>query len=412
MKLTHLLKQCLLNYAGPWSELDIIDEYNNHISLAYELAYKSMVLLKNDNDVLPLNMSDIILNKKSKYAFSLIGPCVNNTACYSGDYVGNPLVYRSPLMALYDTYGESDFIYVPGCKETSCTILEDRDVPDAVANSDYVIYIGGISTQQESEGNDRDIIELPPLQSELYKTVQNSLKNGQNIITILCYGTPVIDTFMFDTSDAILGSGYGGEMHGDAVVSLINGTNVPSGKTTITWYNNTRMLGNIDDYNMTSGYGKTYRYFNDTPIYSFGYGLSYTTFNYSDLKLSNTNIKACDSINVQFNVKNIGNTFIGDESSMVYLRILNNTYITTNIRLVNFTRNENIKPNDIISISLNILPKWMTVIDPYYFNELIIPGEYQVLIGGSMIINNDRSYPGFLKSNFNIIGNPININSC
>eukprot|EP00490_Sorites_sp_Unknown_P005261 CAMPEP_0114675168 /NCGR_PEP_ID=MMETSP0191-20121206/47504_1 /TAXON_ID=126664 /ORGANISM="Sorites sp." /LENGTH=261 /DNA_ID=CAMNT_0001943973 /DNA_START=649 /DNA_END=1431 /DNA_ORIENTATION=+ len=221
--------------AGPWSELDIIDEYNSHISLAYELAYKSMVLLKNDKDVLPLNMSDIILNKKKQYAFSLIGPCVNNTECYSGDYTGNPLVYRSPLMALYDTYGSNNFIYVPGCDDTACSNLDTSGIGNAVSNSDYVIYIGGLSTQQESEGKDRDGIELPLNQSKLFQTVQSSLSNGQNIVTILCYGTPVIDTFMFDTSDAILGSGYGGEMHGDAVVSLINGTNVPSGKTTITW---------------------------------------------------------------------------------------------------------------------------------------------------------------------------------
>eukprot|EP01084_Bolivina_argentea_P274618 468127_1 len=400
---------------GPWKNLNLTDVYYEYIPLAFETAYKSMVLLKNENNYLPINFTDKINNKIKKYAFIIIGPCANNTDCYSGDYQGNPIEYISPIKSLSQQIGEGNYIYFPGCTDASCDKqINWNGITNAVAQSDNIIFIGGDSIKQGAEGHDRSQIELPDNQSKLFKQVYNAIidHNSQHLMTVLTYGAPVIDQFMFNNSISILGAGYAGEQTGPAITALLNGSIVPSGKLTTTWFHNTSELASIDNYNMSYGLGRTYRYYNGVPIWSFGYGLSYTVFNYSNLKLSKTNIKPCDDIIVSFNVRNNGNIYIADESSQVYLRIMNRTYVTDNIRLVNFTRNENIKPKQNVNIELIISYQWMGVIQPYNYDKIIIPGQYQVMVGGILELDEKRTYPGLLKQTFTISGPPTSIKSC
>eukprot|EP01084_Bolivina_argentea_P034823 64499_1 len=396
---------------NPWSNLVLIDEYNKHKSIAFEIAVKSMILFKNNNNYLPLDIGSIKIK-----TIAVIGPCANNSICYSGDYAAVPLYSISPLMALQSNYGNNINInYVAGCNDPTCVNHSDwNNVINAVKKSDIVLYVGGISYKQEAEGKDREFIEMPPLQSQLFQTVYNaSVSNGNiPIVSVLCYGAPVIDKFLFENSISVLGAGYGGEMIGEAVIGLINGTYIPSGRSTVTWYDSTLQLPNMLDYNMMSKPGRTYKYLNEKPLFPFGFGLSYTQFVYSNLSINNNQIKPCDIVKVNVDLRNNGN-YIADESVLVYLSVFNKTYPVDNLRLVNFTRIEGIKMNDKISVALEIKPRWMTVIQSYYFNELIIPGQYQVMIGNNLQYNsNVKTFETALKANFTIVGQATDIKQC
>eukprot|EP01084_Bolivina_argentea_P001650 3046_1 len=160
------------------------------------------------------------------------------------------------------------------------------------------------------------------------------------------------------------------------------------------------------------GQGRTYKYLKEEPLYPFGFGLSYTRFKYFNLKLSETQIKPCDNIMVNVDIINNG-SFIGDESILIYMNILNKTYSVDNIRLVNFTRMEQIVINKQVTVNLEINPRWMTVIETYTTNELIIPGVYQVQVGNNLKYNsNIKTFETSLKANFTIVGEPTNIKSC
>lgn len=145
---------------NPWSSLDLDSVYESHVSLAYKAAVDSMILLKNDNNNklhLPLSSGT-----NNTYTFAVVGPCADNTICYQGDYNAEPLNYSTILNAFTNEYGQNNIIYAQGCTDTQCSHTNGfQAVLDAVVKADVVVYVGGISSQQESEGHDRDEIELP-----------------------------------------------------------------------------------------------------------------------------------------------------------------------------------------------------------------------------------------------------------
>ena len=319
--------------------------------------------------------------------------------------IGSELLHELHISHNYATY-----------LDTACTEPGDWERVAAIAQkADLIIYVGGISEPDEHEGHDRDSILMPPLQRELFDIVYKASINGSKpipIISVLCFGAPVINENLIEKSVAVLGAGYGGEMIGDAVVSLLNGSYVPSGRTVVTWYLNDGQLPPIDNYDMTRTPGRTYKFLTEAPLFPFGYGLSYTTFKYSNLKLDNTQIKPCKSVMVTVDLMNNG-SFIADESVLVYMNVLNKTYSVDNVRLVNFTRVEQIGTNQQITVSLEINPRWMTVVEKYYMNELIIPGVYQVQVGNNLKYNaNTKTFETSLKANFTIVGDPTDIKSC
>ncbi|ETO08183.1 beta-1,4-xylosidase, partial [Reticulomyxa filosa] len=143
-------------------------KWNNykHISLAYEMAVQSMVLLENVGNTLPFKRSEM-----NQTIWAIVGPCANNSVCYRGDYTAEPESIISPYLAFVSEFNASNVLYAPGCVDTACSELNPEMV-DALLNvvkqADVVIYVGGISTQQETEGIDRSKIELPSNQSVLY----------------------------------------------------------------------------------------------------------------------------------------------------------------------------------------------------------------------------------------------------
>ena len=195
-------------------------------------------------------------------------------------------------------------------------------------DAETVIFVGGISPRLEGEemkvdakgfkGGDRTDIELPDAQRNLLKAIHDA---GKKVIFVNCSGSAIALVPELETCDAILQAWYPGERGGDAVADVLFGDYNPSGKLPVTFYKSVNDLPDFLDYTMTGksadgkNSGRTYRYFTGEPLFPFGYGLSYTTFEKSKPKVK----KSADRCTVTLNVKNSG-TMDGDEVVQVYLR--------------------------------------------------------------------------------------------
>ena len=200
---------------------------------------------------------------------------------------------------------------------------------DAVAvakRADVVIAVVGITSQLEGEemkvevpgfkGGDRTSIDLPLEEEDLLKALGAT---GKPLVIVLMNGSALAVNWAQQNAAAILDTWYSGEEGGTAIAQTLAGENNPAGRLAVTFYTGVSQLPAFDDYSMKN---RTYRYFTGQPLYPFGYGLSYTKFEYSNLKLSTPDVAAGDSLTVEADVKNVGSS-AGDEVVQVYLKFPN-----------------------------------------------------------------------------------------
>lgn len=180
----------------------------------------------------------------------------------------------------------------------------------AARSSDYVIAVMGINKTIEKEGKDRVELGLPEDQITYLKDIYNENKN---IIVVLVAGSSLSVNWMDENIPAILEAWYPGESGGTAIADVLFGDYNPAGRLPFTFYKSEKDLPPMDDYEVTKG--RTYQYFEGEPLYAFGYGLSYSSFAYSDMEISQKK----DSITVVLKVKNTGN-YKGDEVVQLYVK--------------------------------------------------------------------------------------------
>ncbi|HVU31460.1 MAG TPA: glycoside hydrolase family 3 C-terminal domain-containing protein, partial [Sphingomicrobium sp.] len=202
--------------------------------------------------------------------------------------------------------------------------VNDEPDPAAVAaarDSDVAVLVVGITSALEGEempvsepgfeGGDRTSIDLPEPEEALVRAVESA---GKPIVVVLMNGSALATRFEKEHSNAILEAWYPGEEGGNAIARTLNGLNNPAGRLPVTFYSDTHQLPHFEDYSMK---GRTYRYFSGTPLWPFGYGLSYTSFRYADLKLPGT-IPAGKPLHASVRVTNAGKV-PGDEVVQLYL---------------------------------------------------------------------------------------------
>lgn len=192
-----------------------------------------------------------------------------------------------------------------------------------VKDADVVIFASGVSPVLEGEemgvnlpgfkGGDRTDIELPSVQRELINALHRA---GKKIILVNCSGSPIALEPETKNCEAILQAWYPGQEGGTAVAEVLFGDYNPAGRLPVTFYRNMSQLPDFEDYNMT---GRTYRYMTQQPLFPFGYGLSYTTFEYGKLVLANDRIKSGEPLKLTVNVTNSGQRG-GEEVVQVYLK--------------------------------------------------------------------------------------------
>jgi len=202
---------------------------------------------------------------------------------------------------------------------------DPKPSPEAVSaakNADVVIAVLGITSDLEGEempvneegfkGGDRTSIDLPKPEEDLLKAVTAT---GRPVILVLANGSALAVNWANEHVNAILESWYAGEEGGSAIAETLSGKNNPAGRLPVTFYTGVEQLPLFEDYSMQN---RTYRYFKGKPLYPFGYGLSYTTFSYSDLTLPKTAIHAGDPLTAEVAVTNTGKRE-GDEVAQLYL---------------------------------------------------------------------------------------------
>ena len=351
-----------------------------HNKLSLEAARKSMVLLKN-NGVLPLNKSKI-------KSIAVIGPNADSKIMLSGNYYGTASKYTTILEGIHDEVGEEIRVYYSeGChlykdKVEGLALPGDR-ISEAVSvakRSDVAVLCLGLDSTIEGEqgdtGNsqaagDKNDLSLPGKQQELLEAV---IKTGTPVIVVLGTGSALTFNGLEEKCDAILNAWYPGSHGGRAVADILFGKYSPSGKLPITFYKGIENLPDFEDYSMIN---RTYRYMNDESLYSFGYGLTY-----SNVELTNLTVKKdtnyFDEIFVTVDIKNIGRYDI-EEVIQCYIKNLESKYAVKNHSLVAFKR-ISLKVGESKKVELKIDKKSFEVVDSEG-NRLIDSKRYKLYVG-------------------------------
>jgi len=194
----------------------------------------------------------------------------------------------------------------------------------AARQADVAVAVVGITSQLEGEemkvdvpgfkGGDRTSLDLPKEEEDLLEALKGT---GKPLVVVLMNGSALSVNWANEHADAILDAWYSGEEGGTAIAQTLAGTNNPAGRLPVTFYRSVEQLPAFEDYSMKN---RTYRYFEGQPLYPFGYGLSYSKFEYTNLKLSTRNLKAGDSLNVEADVRNVSQRE-GDEVVELYLSL-------------------------------------------------------------------------------------------
>jgi beta-glucosidase len=256
---------------------------------------------------------------------------------------------------------------------------------DITKNSDLAIVYAGISANLEGEemsvdvegfkGGDKTSLDLPKDQQQLIKDLKAT---GKPIIVILTSGSALAVNWENENIPAILHSWYPGEEGGNAVADVIFGDYNPAGRLPVTFYKSVNDIPPFEDYNMK---GRTYRYFTGEPLYPFGYGLSYTRFEYSKLFIDKKAINAKDSIIINFDVKNTGN-YDGDEVIQLYTKSLASKEPQPVKSLRRFKRIY-LKKGESKNILMVLKPEDLKYYYPEKKDYFIEPGRYEIQIGSS-----------------------------
>jgi beta-glucosidase len=251
-----------------------------------------------------------------------------------------------------------------------------------VRKADITIAFVGLSPNLEGEempvhipgfsGGDRTDIVLPEAQRQLLEAAKST---GKPLVVVLMNGSALAVNWSQQNADAILEAWYPGQAGAQAIAETLVGENNPGGRLPITFYSSVDQLPAFDDYSMAS---RTYRYFKDKPLYGFGYGLSYTTFSYSGLKLSKKHLHAGESLIVEADVKNTGSRE-GDEVAELYL-IPPHTDVSPALALDGFTR-IHLAAGETRHVTFTLDPRTLSQVDAKGVRA-VTPGSYKLAIGG------------------------------
>lgn len=264
------------------------------------------------------------------------------------------------------------------------TAVDYKGTADKVKEADVIIFAGGISPRLEGEEmpvyvegfkkGDRTNIELPKVQKEMIKALKAT---GKPVVYVVCTGSALALNWEEANIDAILNAWYGGQEGGTAVADILFGDYNPSGRLPITFYKSVDQLPDFQDYNMQ---GRTYRYMTQEPLYPFGYGLSYTTFDFRNAKLSQNKIAKDQSVTLSLDIANTGQTD-GDEVAQVYIKNPNDP--KGPLKALKAFKRVNVKAGSTQQVSIELEPKAFQSFNDQTQTMEVRPGKYKVLYGSS-----------------------------
>ena len=362
-----------------------------HQVIALEAARRSIVLLKNDNQLLPLN-------KDSIKSIAVIGP--NAADVHLGGYSDDPGRGISVLQGVRNKAGSSLTVnYAEGCKitkeggkwwddksELSDPAVDAKLIAEAVevANtSDVALLVVGGNEDTNKEAwadnhpGDRDSLDLVGRQNDLVKAI---VETGKPVVVMLINSGPLSINYIAEKVPAILEGFYLGQETGTAVADVIFGDYTPGGKLAVSFPRSVGQLPIYYNHKPTARRG--YLYTSKEPLFPFGFGLSYTTFEYTNLKVSPGEIGNNGRADVSVTVRNTGKRW-GDEIVQLYIRDVVSTVTRPVMELKDFRR-ISLAPNESRTIMFTITPDKLSFLD-INMNRVVEPGTFEIMVGTSSV---------------------------
>jgi len=364
---------------------------SEHQALAAEAARRSLTLLKNENNLLPLNMNAL-------KSIAVIGP--NAARVHLGGYSDNPGRGVSVLQGIKDKVGSRiNVAYSEGCKITReggdwfadtahlSDPAEDRKlIAEAVQvakTSDVALLVLGGNEDTNKEGwadthlGDRDSLDLVGRQNDLVKAI---LETGKPTIVLLINSGPLSINYIAENVPAILEGFYLGQETGVGVADVLFGDYNPSAKLTISF---PRSVGQLPlYYNRKPTARRGYLFANKEPLFPFGFGLSYTTFGYSNLKVNPARIGVAGETKVSVTVTNTGKR-AGDEVVQLYIRDLVSSVTRPIMELKDFKR-VSLAPGESKTVEFVIPPDKLSFLD-LNMKSIVEPGWFDIMVGTSSV---------------------------
>lgn len=360
-----------------------------HIELARKIAQSSITLLKNENSILPLSKT---INK-----VAVIGPNADNRYNMLGDYTApqEDSNVKTVLDGILTKLSPSRVEYVRGCAVRDTTVNEIEQAIEAARRSEVVIVVvggssardfktsyketgaavaeeGSVSDMECGEGFDRASLSLLGRQQELLESLQ---KTGKPLIVVYIEGRPLEKNWASEYADALLTAYYPGQEGGNAIADVLLGDYNPSGRLPISV---PRSVGQIPVYyNKKAPRNHDYVEMSSFPLYSFGYGMSYTTFEYSDLQVVQ---KSARCFEVSFKVKNTGK-YDGEEVSQLYMRDEYASVVQPMKQLKHFER-FHLKKGEEKKVTFVLTEEDFFLVN-YTLKKVVESGTFQVMIGSS-----------------------------
>ena len=414
----------------PWSGIPFSNvDSKEHKDHALKVARQSVVLLKNENNLLPVEPSKV-------RKIAVVGPNADDDKMMLGNYNGTPSHTVTILEGIRAAYPDAEVTYERGCDLVEGYVYVDPRLqrgfraenyeglseeqmaeirkmeaerqallaaapkpipsenytPEALAEfaaktaegADVIFFVGGLAPTIEGEemrvtidgfkGGDRERIELPEVQGKMLKALKAT---GKPVVFVLCSGSAVALEQNEKDYDALVCAWYGGQAGGTAVGDVVSGKVSPSGRLPITFYKSTAQLPDFLDYNMK---GRTYRYMTEEPLYPFGFGLSYADFSYGKAKLSSKSIKAGESVTVSIDLKNDSDV-ASDEIVQVYVKRLDDQ--DAPIKALKGFQRVSMNAGEAKTVSVELPASSFEYYDSSADDLVVKPGKYQILYGSS-----------------------------
>lgn len=352
-----------------------------HIAAARDAARKSIVLLKNDKQLLPLS--------KSLGSIALIGPMTKlkkeNKGFWALD-VGDESQVVSLYEGMQQQAGNTKLLYAKGCDVTDTSRAGFNEAYRTAMQADIVIMAMGERFDMTGEAKSRSSIHLPGVQEELIKAI---VATGKPVVVLLYAGRPMVFDWTADHAPAILYTWWLGNQAGNAIADVLYGSYNPAAKLPITFprtegqipiyynhYNTGRPAKTDSDVNYTSAYIDLL----NSPKFAFGHGLSYTSFKYDNLKLSKKSMLKTGTITVSFDLQNTGK-YAGEEVAQLYLRDVVSQPVRPVKELKDFKKLM-LQPGEKKTITFTINKDKLA-----FYNEqlqrITQPGEFRLMIGSA-----------------------------
>jgi beta-glucosidase len=359
-----------------------VNDSEPHRELSRAAAREAMVLLKNDKQLLPL--------RKDIGSIAVIGPNANNDHVLVGNYFGIPSRPVTPLEGIRAAVSKKTKVwYTEGCKLLGTKregLGRSGLFSEAISmaeRADVVVLCLGLSADIEGEqgdtsnseaAGDKVSLALPGLQQALLEEI---VAVGKPTVLVLISGSALGVGWAQEHAGAIVQAWYPGGEGGSALADVLFGEYNPAGRLPITFPYRVEDVPEFADYRMK---GRTYRYLERTPLYPFGYGLSYTRFRYSNVQVDKPRLQSGESVRVSAEVSNTG-SLAGDEVVELYVKDLEASCVVPQHELRGFQR-LHLKPGQKARVEFTLSPRDLSLIDERG-QRVLEPGGFRVFIGGS-----------------------------